>query len=233
MADFNSKYTGQQIEALLDKAGTALQTEQYKGTVTGVKINGSTKNPSNGVVDLGTVVTDVTGKQDKLVSGTNIKTINGASILGSGDIAISGGGSSDKVEVVGIYPVVNGDEWTYQIPAGKFVELVPVDGTTVPSYIHFELLDPVEGTSESGDDWAAEYSKYHFVLTGLSVNSPFGFGTNTNKNATPSFYHNVTSTTVVPNSLEFDVVCALIHPPASTGYSDVLFGYITMAPLYL
>jgi hypothetical protein len=31
------------------------------------------------------------GKQAKLVSGTNIKTINGESILGSGDIVISGG----------------------------------------------------------------------------------------------------------------------------------------------
>ena len=64
----------------------------YKGTVTGVKINGTTKNPSNGVVDLGTVITshqDISGKQDKLVSGTNIKTINGESVLGSGDITIS------------------------------------------------------------------------------------------------------------------------------------------------
>lgn len=66
----------------------------YKGTVTGVKINGTTKNPSSGVVDLGTVITshqDISGKQDKLVSGTNIKTINGTSILGSGDITISSG----------------------------------------------------------------------------------------------------------------------------------------------
>ena len=30
-------------------------------------------------------------KQDKLVSGTNIKTINGTSILGSGNITIEGG----------------------------------------------------------------------------------------------------------------------------------------------
>lgn len=37
---------------------------------------------------------DLTGKQDKLVSGTNIKTINGESILGSGNIVISGGSSS-------------------------------------------------------------------------------------------------------------------------------------------
>lgn len=31
-------------------------------------------------------------KQDSLVSGTNIKTVNGSSLLGSGDIAIQGGG---------------------------------------------------------------------------------------------------------------------------------------------
>lgn len=34
-------------------------------------------------------------KQDKLVSGENIKTFNGESILGSGDITISGGSSED------------------------------------------------------------------------------------------------------------------------------------------
>ena len=37
-----------------------------------------------------------TTKQEKLVSGTNIKTINGQSILGNGDITIEGGtGNSD------------------------------------------------------------------------------------------------------------------------------------------
>lgn len=83
------------------KGATALQsyTEKYKGTVTGVKVNGTTKNPSNGVVDLGTVITshqDISGKQDKLVSGTNIKTINGTSILGSGNIIISGSGEGSS-----------------------------------------------------------------------------------------------------------------------------------------
>ena len=37
--------------------------------------------------------TEIKTKQDELVSGVNIKTINGASILGAGDISISGGGS--------------------------------------------------------------------------------------------------------------------------------------------
>lgn len=44
----------------------------------------------------GEVATLSTGKQDKLVSGTNIKTINGNSILGEGNIEITGGGSSNK-----------------------------------------------------------------------------------------------------------------------------------------
>ena len=35
-------------------------------------------------------------KQDALVSGTNIKTINSQSILGSGDITISGGSGSGE-----------------------------------------------------------------------------------------------------------------------------------------
>lgn len=40
-------------------------------------------------------------KQEPLVSGTNIKTINNESILGSGNISISGGGSSYTQTVVG------------------------------------------------------------------------------------------------------------------------------------
>lgn len=75
-----------------------------------IKMNGTEKGSftlnqaSAGEVDLGTVITahqDISGKQDKLISGTNIKTINGKSILGSGDITISSGASSSA------YPEVN------------------------------------------------------------------------------------------------------------------------------
>lgn len=102
---YNSKYIGAEVEALLDKAGTALQTEQYKGTyskpstgipksdlatavqtslgkadtalqsyteqykgtITGITMNGVSKGTS-GVVNLGTVLTahqDISGKADK------------------------------------------------------------------------------------------------------------------------------------------------------------------------
>jgi hypothetical protein len=49
------------VQTSLGKADTALQsyTEQYKGTVTKVKINGNEKSPdSNGLVDLGTIEGD-------------------------------------------------------------------------------------------------------------------------------------------------------------------------------
>lgn len=99
-------------------------TEQYKGTITGVSANGTsiaTSGMANipaastsvyGVTKLSSATNSTStslaatasavkaaydlanGKQDKLVSGTNIKTINGTSILGSGDIVISGGGLS-------------------------------------------------------------------------------------------------------------------------------------------
>ena len=39
--------------------------------------------------------TELNSKQDTLVSGTNIKTINGESILGSGDLTIESGGTTD------------------------------------------------------------------------------------------------------------------------------------------
>lgn len=42
----------------------------------------------------------VENKQDRLVSGTNIKTINGEDILGEGDIAIGGGGDTEDLELV-------------------------------------------------------------------------------------------------------------------------------------
>lgn len=98
------------IQDSLSKADTALQSETYKGTVTGVKINGSTKTQSNGIVDLGTVITShqsLSGKQDLLVSGTNIKTINGQSILGNGNLVISGGASSGSSDSSPAYPEIN------------------------------------------------------------------------------------------------------------------------------
>lgn len=42
-------------------------------------------------VDVASLETAMSGKQETLVSGTNIKTVNGQSVLGSGDITVAGG----------------------------------------------------------------------------------------------------------------------------------------------
>lgn len=49
-----------------------------------------------------------TSRQEKLVSGENIKTINGQSVLGSGDIPISGGGTIDADTLNGLLSSGNG-----------------------------------------------------------------------------------------------------------------------------
>ena len=53
-------------------------------------------------------------KQDTLVSATNIKTINGSSILGSGDLSVSGGGGNTQ-----IYLDQSPDNGTYALLSGS------------------------------------------------------------------------------------------------------------------
>lgn len=54
--------------------------------------------------------TEITSKQDKLVSGTNIKTINGESILGSGNLAVGGLPTVSASDNDKVLTVANG-EW--------------------------------------------------------------------------------------------------------------------------
>lgn len=58
---------------------------------------------------------ELAAKQDALVSGTNIKTINGASLLGSGNITIEAGGGSEITDVL--------DKKIYGRTQGSWVDL--------------------------------------------------------------------------------------------------------------
>ena len=105
------------------------------GTVTGVKMNGTTNNPTSGVVDLGTVVTSettlskgttsgsgnavtdisVSGHQITLTKGStfltshqSIKTINNTSLVGTGDLTINGLPTVTSADNGKILMVVNG-----------------------------------------------------------------------------------------------------------------------------
>lgn len=93
---------------LVTKA-TADETYQPKGEyLTSVPANYVTDEELNGKGYATTAQLD--GKQDTLVSGTNIKTINGNSLLGEGDITIEGGSSitiDSELSETSVNPVQN------------------------------------------------------------------------------------------------------------------------------
>lgn len=72
------------LTELLDKLGQHLKSKQDKLTFDNAPTASST-NP----VTSGGIRTALNGKQDLLVSGTNIKTVNNTSLLGSGNIDVS------------------------------------------------------------------------------------------------------------------------------------------------
>lgn len=63
------------------------------------------------------------GAQATLISGTNIKTINGGSILGSGDIVISGG--SSWIKKTANYTALDKDQIIADTTAGSFTITLP------------------------------------------------------------------------------------------------------------
>lgn len=87
--DLSDYYTTAQTDSAITasvsgKADTSAVTQSISEAVSG-KASQS---------DLETVSGQVANKQDTLVSGTNIKTVNNISLLGSGNIDIQGGGGS-------------------------------------------------------------------------------------------------------------------------------------------
>lgn len=91
-------YTKNEVDAALSgKADTSAVTADIAAAVSG-KADTSAVTAVNDVLTAHTANTDVhvttsdkstwSGKQDALISGTNIKTINGNSLLGSGDITV-------------------------------------------------------------------------------------------------------------------------------------------------
>lgn len=73
------------LAALIDSSPATLDTLNELAAALGDDPNFST-----------TILTLLAGKQATLVSGANIKTVNGNSLLGSGNVTISGGGGTES-----------------------------------------------------------------------------------------------------------------------------------------
>ena len=118
MANYKSIYTGAEIDSAIGKANTALQEHQELKTINNeslvgegnITIEGTSYtagsnvqiSEENVISATDTIYDDtelrgiIAGKQEELVSGENIKTINGNSILGEGNITIQGGEGDSK-----------------------------------------------------------------------------------------------------------------------------------------
>ena len=99
-------------------------------------------------------ITDLQGKldakQDKLVSGTNIKTINGQEILGSGDIVIEGGTGDVTKQYVDEQLALKVDKTVYEADKATFAlktEIPSIEGLASKE----ELQNGLEGKQDKGD----------------------------------------------------------------------------------
>ena len=102
---------------------------------------------------------DVLGKQDKLISGENIKTINGESLLGEGDITTPTFlriGDADDEAKANFIAVANGEKSADYYICSSRVQGVPVDGivtilkldgpTGSPVYVSYTFYgSPMQG----------------------------------------------------------------------------------------
>jgi hypothetical protein len=114
-------------------------------------------------------------KQDKLISGTNIKTVNGTSILGGGDITISGGNSDANVQAVDTGDVL--DDVTVDYATKTYVDGLVGDINSVlesiinggVSLITFTIAG-TEYQAEEGMTWEqwvnSEYNTSNYQNTG-------------------------------------------------------------------
>ena len=103
---------------------------------------------------------DLDAKQETLVSGENIKTINGQSILGEGDLEISGGGSGS----VDLEPIVKGQ---HKLNKGEQL-------TIQQGYTYFvQCFDTSENIAELeivGGNRNGEKGKFVMLLSGQGDN---------------------------------------------------------------
>lgn len=97
---YYSRHTGEEIDSLLEQISEGVIVEVDSS------LSSTSKNPVQNKV----VTSALANKQEKLISGTTIKTINSIPILGAGNIVISGGGSNSGVSYEEVEQMLQGKQ---------------------------------------------------------------------------------------------------------------------------
>ena len=144
--------------------------------VSGIVIAGATdgqvlKFDSGDWVNSAIVIDDVTNlqtsldaKQATLVSGTNIKTVNGTSLLGSGDLVVAGGGGGSG----SISSVSSTIDFTTATP--QVIGEIPADAEVLRTTVYIESTPSNRGSCliEIGDAGRGAYMTNSEVYAGIS-----------------------------------------------------------------
>ena len=111
----------------------------------------------NIAANVSTLETAMNGKQDTLVSGTNIKTINGNSILGEGNLEITGG----DVDLTNYYTKTETDTklGTKQNTLVSGTNIKTINSQSILGEGNIEVTIPDATTATSGAMSAADKTK--------------------------------------------------------------------------
>ena len=142
--DISNYWTSAQTQSAITEATSGKASQSDVETVSGT-VTAHTADTTIHVTS--SDKTTWSGKQDALISGTNIKTINNESILGSGNITIQGGGGgvdsgtvqtmidssiSGKVDTSAVVSSVTSASTDSEIPTAKAVyDAIPTGGTSI------------------------------------------------------------------------------------------------------
>lgn len=127
---------------------TAIGTVSNETVLAAVYVSGTTVNSTANKISIEQISTKVqddmsttlAGKQDTLVSGTNIKTINNESLLGSGNIEIQGGsGDGADTDLSNLTNTGKIKAAHLAMPSGIYDEL------TIPSVDGSDITVPADG----------------------------------------------------------------------------------------
>ena len=119
------------------------------------------------------ISSSLSAKQDTLISGENIKTINGTSLLGSGNVSISGGSGGGDFNESGTYPNLTAGKAT-KLDTARTISLrggatgsVSFDGSK-------DVDIPVTSINESKMAWNDTYEKNKVSILDTFFRDSFG-----------------------------------------------------------
>lgn len=177
-ADLSNYYTKSEADDLLD---TKLDASAYTPTDLS---NYYTKSETSGATEISTALN---AKQDTLVSGTNIKTINNESILGSGNIEIQGGGGTsytagDGIDITNDVISVTGkvDTSTYNTYTAATDTALASKQTTLTAGTNITIVDNVISATGGGGGGATYSAGTNIDITNdtISCTLPIREGSN-------------------------------------------------------